>query len=174
MKFLRILGWIFVPYIMIGFQWNKIGKTGKTIGSIWAALSLIGVIANMTGEKPQPTPTAQTASAPAPSATPEPAATTPQPAPTPAPAATPAPAPKPENEPTMSKAEFDKIQNGMTYEEVVEIVGGPGEMLSESGTKGDQFHTVMYMWEGEGGLGANANAMFQGGKMMNKTQLGLK
>ncbi|MED4586688.1 DUF3862 domain-containing protein [Brevibacillus choshinensis] len=174
MKFLKILGWIFVPYIMIGFQWNKIGSTPRVIGSVWAGICLIGLIANMGSDKQKPAPPAQTASAPAP----EPAKqeTPVQPAQTPAavPVTAPAPAPKPENEGTMSKAEFDEIQNGMTYEEVVAIVGGPGEMLSESGNKGDQFYTEMYMWKGEGGIGANANAMFQSGKMTNKSQFGLK
>lgn len=80
----------------------------------------------------------------------------------------------PKNSPKMSKAEFDQIQNGMTYEEVVKIVGGPGEMVSETGSKGDPAYTVMYMWQGDGQIGANANAMFQGGKMMNKAQMGLK
>jgi hypothetical protein len=81
---------------------------------------------------------------------------------------------EPQNKPTISKAEFDQIQNGMTYEEVVKIIGGEGELLSETGTKGDPAHTVMYKWDGEGDIGANANAMFQGGKMINKSQFGLK
>jgi hypothetical protein len=93
------------------------------------------------------------------------------PKPTPAPA-TPTPAPK--NKETISKAEFDTIKNGMSYEEVTQIIGGPGELLSESGNKGEALHTVMYMYTGEGGLGANANMMFQGNKLMNKAQLGLK
>lgn len=28
---------------------------------------------------------------------------------------------------------------------------------------------VIYKWNGEGGLGANANFMFQGGKLQNKS-----
>lgn len=47
-------------------------------------------------------------------------------------------------------------------------------MMSETGTKGDPAYTVMHMWEGEGQIGANANAMFQGGKMISKSQMGLK
>jgi hypothetical protein len=58
-------------------------------------------------------------------------------------------------------AEFNAIQNGMTYEQVVQIVGGPGQKLSESGSPGDEYYTVMYSWDGEGSLGANANCMFQ-------------
>lgn len=78
------------------------------------------------------------------------------------------------NKPTITKAEFDKVQNGMTYDEITAIIGGPGEMLSESGNKGDQFHTVMYTYKGEGDLGANANFTFQGEKLQNKSQIGLK
>jgi hypothetical protein len=83
--------------------------------------------------------------------------------------------PKPvTNKPTISKAEFDKIENGMTYEQVTQIIGGPGEVLSEVGQKGDQFYTIMYSYTGEGQLGANANFTFQGGKLQAKAQMGLK
>ena len=92
-------------------------------------------------------------------------------APAPAPAPTPAP---PKNKPTMTKAEFDKIQNGMTLEEVIAIVGGPGELLVESGTPGDQMHTVGYKFDGDGVPGANAQLMFQGNKLNMKAQAGLK
>lgn len=78
------------------------------------------------------------------------------------------------NNPKMSKKEFDSIKNGMSYEEVVNIIGGDGELLSETGTSGEQFHTMMYSWEGENGLGSNANATFQNGKLVNKAQFGLK
>lgn len=78
------------------------------------------------------------------------------------------------NKPTMSKTEFEKIQNGMSYEEVTKIIGGPGELTSEVGSKGDQFYTAAYQYEGEGQLGANAILMFQGGKLASKSQFGLK
>ncbi|MEK4718164.1 DUF3862 domain-containing protein [Priestia sp. FSL W8-0524] len=75
---------------------------------------------------------------------------------------------------TITKSEFDKIQNNMSYEEVSKIVGGEGEVASESGEKGTSLHTVMISYTGEGDLGANASLMFQGDKLMNKTQIGLK
>jgi len=78
------------------------------------------------------------------------------------------------NSPKVSKAEFDQIKSGMTYEQVKEIIGGEGEVVSESGNPGDQFYTVMYQYQGEGELGANASFMFQGGKLINKAQFGLK
>lgn len=90
------------------------------------------------------------------------------------PASSSAPAPVPKNKPTITKAEFDKIQNGMTYEQVTEIIGGPGEVTAESGTKGTDLYTVIYQYKGEGDLGANASMTFQGGKLEMKAQFGLK
>lgn len=77
-----------------------------------------------------------------------------------------------EDKPTITKAEFDSIEEGMTYEEVVAIIGGEGELQAESGTPGDQFHTVLYIWEGDS-TGSAANAMFQGGRLTSKAQYGL-
>ncbi|WP_257149907.1 hypothetical protein [Bacillus cereus] len=65
-------------------------------------------------------------------------------------------------------------KNGMSYDEVKAIIGSDGEVLSETGQAGDQFHTIMYKWDGEKGFGANANFMFQESKLQNKSQFGLK
>ena len=81
---------------------------------------------------------------------------------------------EPKNGPGISKEEFDKIKNGMTYKEVVEIIGGEGEVLSEVGEEGSQFYTIMYSFDGESGFGANANFTFQSGKLMSKAQFGLE
>ncbi|MCP1307213.1 DUF3862 domain-containing protein [Paenibacillus tyrfis] len=75
---------------------------------------------------------------------------------------------------TITKEEFDKIENGQTYEEVSKIIGGPGELVAEAGTKGEKSHTVGYMYKGEGSPGANANFAFQDGKLVTKAQFGLK
>ncbi|NMF00279.1 DUF3862 domain-containing protein [Aneurinibacillus aneurinilyticus] len=75
---------------------------------------------------------------------------------------------------TITKAKFNQIKSGMSYEKVVEIIGGPGELVSETGNPGDPLYTVMYMYKGEGDLGANANFLFQGNKLQNKAQFGLK
>jgi hypothetical protein len=69
-------------------------------------------------------------------------------------------------------AEFEKLTNGMTYEQVCTIIGGPGKEMSSSEFAG--IKTVMYAWDGEGGFGANMNAMFQNEKLMQKAQFGLK
>jgi hypothetical protein len=65
-----------------------------------------------------------------------------------------------------------KIQTGMTYSQVVEILGEPGEELSRS-SFGD-ITTVMYSWKGKGSLGANMNAMFQNDRLISKAQFGLR
>lgn len=82
---------------------------------------------------------------------------------------------KEENGPELTKAEFAKIKNGMTYDEVVKIIGSKGEMNSETGAEGDDLYTVMYTWKGNS-LGANANMMFQGNPatVQSKAQFGLK
>lgn len=73
---------------------------------------------------------------------------------------------------TATKAEFDKIQTGMSYAQVVQIIGCGGELLSESEIAG--YVTVMLMWQGKGTFGANMNAMFQNGKLVMKAQHGLR
>lgn len=78
------------------------------------------------------------------------------------------------NDPGISMAEFEKVQTGMTYEEVVKIIGGKGEIQSETGAKGDEYYTVGYKWDGEKGFGSNAIMMFQGNKLDTKAQAGLK
>lgn len=51
MKFLKFIGWVFIPYIMILFQWKKIGAIGKGLGTAWALIVLISSIGNAASEK---------------------------------------------------------------------------------------------------------------------------
>lgn len=67
---------------------------------------------------------------------------------------------------------FNKIETGMTYDQVVEIIGEEGTVLSESEIA--NIKTTMYSWYGEGSIGANANITFQNGKVTAKVQFGLK
>ncbi len=79
------------------------------------------------------------------------------------------------NLPEMSMDEYEQIENGMTYEQVTEIVGSTGKIVSETGTPGNQFYSVTYQFKGREGMWGNAYAqiMFQGGKLTTKTQVGL-
>lgn len=76
------------------------------------------------------------------------------------------------NAPGITAAEFAALRTGMTHAEAAAIIGSAGELISESEIAG--YHTVMYQWPGESGLGANANAMFQNDALVNKAQFGLE
>jgi Domain of Unknown Function with PDB structure (DUF3862) len=78
------------------------------------------------------------------------------------------PPPAPANPPGMSLDEFNQIQNGMSYDQVVQIVGGPGELVSQVGS------AQVYMWVGSSSSsGANANVTFYNGRVQGKAQAGL-
>lgn len=64
-----------------------------------------------------------------------------------------------------------KLQNGMTYQDAVNILGEEGEEMTSSDIAG--IKTVMYMWKAKGFGGANMNAMFQDGALTTKAQFGL-
>lgn len=80
--------------------------------------------------------------------------------------------PRPASNPgTITASEFAQLREGMRRSEVTSIVGSAGELLSESYIGG--ITTIMVMWDGEGSIGANANAMFQNGQLISKAQFGL-
>ncbi|HKQ75200.1 MAG TPA: DUF3862 domain-containing protein [Blastocatellia bacterium] len=68
-------------------------------------------------------------------------------------------------------AQYQRLQTGMTYHQVVGILVVEGVEISRSKI-GDHI-TVKYKWEGDG-PGANLSATFQDGKLTQKTQFGLK
>ena len=70
---------------------------------------------------------------------------------------------------TITINEYNQIRDGMSYSEVVRIIGEPGTELSSGDIAG--FRTVMYSWENFNG--SNANVMFQNDRMINKAQFGL-
>lgn len=64
---------------------------------------------------------------------------------------------------------FAAIQSGMSYEDVVALMGSEGELTSESEAGGST--SQLYQWESDGwGI---AQVMFMDGKVVNKTQLGI-
>ena len=70
----------------------------------------------------------------------------------------------------INEEKFDSIQNGMSYEEVKNIIGEDGENLSETDIGG--IKTVMYQWSASDGWG-NATVTFQDDKVINKAQVGV-
>ena len=70
---------------------------------------------------------------------------------------------------TVTAAEYMAIQTGMSYREVIGIIGFPGEEISRADIAG--YTTVMYQWTNRNG--SNMNAMFQNGALVTKAQFGL-
>ena len=66
--------------------------------------------------------------------------------------------------------EFNQIKTGMSYEEVVEIVGSEGTVMSEASVMDST--TTIYCWYADNGI-ANANVTILDGKVMAKAQVGL-
>lgn len=71
--------------------------------------------------------------------------------------------------PTMTAKTYSEIREGMTYDEVIAIVGKPSKEISSNQIGG--IRTVMYQWDA--GFMANANGTFQNGKLVAKAQFGL-
>ncbi|WP_243644065.1 hypothetical protein [Paenibacillus pinisoli] len=74
----------------------------------------------------------------------------------------------------ITKEQYAKIESGMTYEEIIEIVGSEGEVMAESGKKGDDLYVFVVMYEGSGDLGASASFSFLGDELQSKAQFGLE
>ncbi len=70
----------------------------------------------------------------------------------------------------VTKDEYQKIKTGMTYSEVVAIIGAEGEEMSSSGE--GRFRTIMFMWQNTSG--SNMTVMFQNDKLNTKAQFGLE
>jgi hypothetical protein len=68
---------------------------------------------------------------------------------------------------------YNACKVGMTYSQVVQILGYEGEIVSETDLGfGSEYRTVIYVYYGRT-TGANANFTFQGGKLFAKAQIGL-
>ncbi len=76
--------------------------------------------------------------------------------------------------PDISLAEYDKIQDGMTYAAVKAIIGSEGKIDWKSGVKGSDMYTEAYRWNGNGSSGSYALLTFEGGKLDMKIQFGLE
>ena len=69
----------------------------------------------------------------------------------------------------LSLEKFNAIQTGMTYEDVVALIGAEPSSVSESDLLGK-----MCIWWGIGDTGANGMITFKDNKVTQKSQSGLK
>jgi len=72
--------------------------------------------------------------------------------------------------------DYNKVKEGMTYEEVVEVVGEEGDQMSSINIEGaGQFEgasSKAYKWQNSDG--SNMIVMFSNGEVMSKSQTMLK
>ena len=71
----------------------------------------------------------------------------------------------------MTLEKFNKIETGMTYQQVVDIAGEDGTLSTES-SYGSQSMQVYY-WYASNGI-SNATVSFMNGKVTAKSQIGLE
>ncbi len=76
----------------------------------------------------------------------------------------------PQSDSKLNAANFNKLETGMKYADVVKILGSEGEIVGDSGLSGGK--TVMYKWTGSGG--SFVKVIFQDGKLLDKVQTGLR
>jgi hypothetical protein len=79
-------------------------------------------------------------------------------------------------EDVVTYSEYQRIQDGMTYQQVVSIIGQAGEEISRNNIDGipgvmESVETVMYSWENWDGT--NMNVIFQNNELFQKAQFGL-
>jgi len=79
--------------------------------------------------------------------------------------------------PRVTKAKYDAVQEGMSYAEVVRIIGFSGVEQSSSKIDGapgvmPSISTKMYSWQNP--FGSNMNAIFQNDRLVSKAQFGLE
>lgn len=72
---------------------------------------------------------------------------------------------------TITKSKYDQLQSGMSYEEVVNIVGSPGVKGLETGSPGQPGWSVQYIWYGDQ-PGSQASCTFLEGKLYQKFSAG--
>lgn len=66
---------------------------------------------------------------------------------------------------------FNQIENGMTYDEVKQIIGSDGTLSTEAGS--GEYNTKIYYWYGEDNI-SNATISFTNDQVTAKSQIGLE
>ncbi|MBA3314604.1 MAG: DUF3862 domain-containing protein [Planctomycetota bacterium] len=69
----------------------------------------------------------------------------------------------------ITTAEYNQLNDGMTYDEVYEVIGYHGKEMSRNKIAGHE--TVMFAWQNRNGT--NANVMFQNDRLVSRAQFGL-
>lgn len=71
----------------------------------------------------------------------------------------------------VTAAQYDQVAEGMSYDEVVSIMGGEGQLVSDTGVAGVSMQ--IYTWDGST-FGSNCTITFYDGAVYSKSQVGLE
>jgi|GEM_PF-2378298 hypothetical protein len=71
----------------------------------------------------------------------------------------------------VTAAQYEQVAEGMSYEQVVAIMGGEGQLVSDTGIAGVSMQ--FYTWDGKT-FGSNCTICFYNGAVESKSQLGLE
>lgn len=77
---------------------------------------------------------------------------------------------KPDGASDITMEQFNQIQSGMSYDDVKNITGRDGALISQASLMGQE--SSMYLWSN--GVSGNMTISFAGGAVNSKTQIGLK
>ena len=76
------------------------------------------------------------------------------------------------HKPSITKAQFDQIKEGMSRNEVTAIVGDPGQVQFETGT--GKAYGALYSYWGDGSANSIATMLFQAGILIKKHERNLQ
>ena len=156
------LGWITSPIVLFGLNRILKEKDGKQhnrfliwalVGIVGAPLSLAPIIASADRKRPAPK-TSQDTGRIAQESNQDHSTSTKR------------------NGTGVTMENYNKLQTGMTYDQVVSILGEEGKEMSSNDIGG--YKNVMYMWKAGGFSVGNMHAMFQNGALVQKAQFELR
>ncbi len=75
---------------------------------------------------------------------------------------------------TISLSQYNALNIGMSYQEVIDLIGGEGTLIYEPTAPDDDYASKIYTWLGNGPIGSHATLTFENNVLTNKTQNDLK
>ncbi|TGE32571.1 DUF3862 domain-containing protein [Desulfosporosinus sp. Sb-LF] len=75
---------------------------------------------------------------------------------------------------TISKAKYNQLKYGDTYEKVKGLLGGTGEVVTESGIKGSKDYTATYLCHVKSPSAGEVFLAFKDNKLVNKMEVNLQ
>lgn|GEM_PF-1726611 len=78
------------------------------------------------------------------------------------------------NTQTISKAKYNQLKYGDTYEKIKSLLGGTGEVVTESGKKGSKDYTVTYLCHVKSPSSGEVFLAFKDNILVNKMEVNLQ